>query len=337
MGLLQTKMSWRTQTAALACIVAILVSGTATGATVDDLMKQGIQHFDLARFEESRRALELAQAATKDSHRLSRIYLYFGLIEAVSGSRTKARTMLVRALEQDPTLTLDPGRFKTDLVALFNEVRQGLRGALLVHTKQPSHAVYIDGKRVGQLPLLSNLPIGRHQVQVRTPDGRPYYSTTVVVRPHSTGKIPVGPGPRGLVAPEHTVADKDHRPEKKTTRRRRVFTWIAAGTAVVMLGTGIGLGVSSNRGNNEWEAGCKQNQLYTDCDELALSVENRDLAANVMFAVGGSLAVSAVLLYFFEGRVPGEARRGRKRTASSTLVTPLVGRSVVGGSLSLSF
>ena len=89
MGLLQTEMKYFA--AVLAFVALLLGSAGARGAPVDDLMKQGIQHFDLARFEEARRTLDLARAATKDPGKLSRIYLYFGFIEAVSGSRTRAR------------------------------------------------------------------------------------------------------------------------------------------------------------------------------------------------------------------------------------------------------
>ena len=324
--------------AALTCAAALLVVDVASGAPVDDMLKQGIQHFDLARFEESRGALELAQAATKDPQKLARIYLYFGFIEAVSGSRTRARTMLVRALEQDPTLALKAGRFKKELVDLFNEVRGALRGTLLVHLEQPTHTVYIDGKRAGRLPLLTNLPIGKHRLEVRGPKGRLLQTSTVIVKPHRTGRIAVAPGAGVPAAPGVAVGSKKDRPvNTKHRRQRRIFTWIAAGTAVAMLGTGIGLGVSANQGSNEWDQACKKSQGYSGCDELALSVENRDLAANVMFAVGGSLAVSAVLLYFIEGRSAGESRGGSKRTATKTRVTPLVGSSVIGGSLSLSF
>jgi len=325
--------------AVLAFVALLLGSAGARGAPVDDLMKQGIQHFDLARFEEARRTLDLARAATKDPGKLSRIYLYFGFIEAVSGSRTRARNMLVRAMEQDPTMTLATGRFKKELVDLFHEVRQGLQGAVLVHTRQPARTVYINGKWAGHLPLIANLPIGKHRVEVRGPGGKPGKVSTVVVRPHVTSKVSVAPGPdrqgkaAGTVAPgERPGGDRRTEP-----RRRRIFTWIAAGTAAVMLGTGIGLGVSANHIGDQWEESCKVNQLSAACDELGLSVENRDLAANVMFAVGGALAASAVLLYFFEDRPSRESRGRRKRASRKTVVAPLVGPSAVGGSISLSF
>lgn len=310
--------------------LTLLARGQVAAAPVDDLLKLGIQSFDLARFEEARKALLQARVATKDPRKLARVYLYFGFIEAVSGSQATARTWLVKALEQDPTLTLSGGPFKKELVALFKEVRGALRGAVLVHARQPPHAVYIDGKPAGRLPLLTNLPIGKHDVQVRGPDGKPVYSTTVVVEPHKTGRVAV-------TAPssQPTASLSDLVPAK-TRPRRRVLTWIAAGSAAALLGTAIGVGVSTHNTSNQWEENCQENVLVSNCEDLALSVEHRDLAANVMFAVGGSLAAAAVLLYFFEDH-PGKESRRKRRPRARPQVAPVVGGGMVGGMLTIGF
>ena len=313
-----------------------LWSPVALGDAGSDQLKQAIQHFDLARFEQSRQALTAAQAATRDPKTLARVLLYFGLIEAVSGSRSKARTLMVRALEQDPALTMDPARFKKDLVQLFDDVRKGLRGGLLVHVKQPAHTVFIDGKRAGQLPLLTNLPVGRHRIEVKGADGRTHHSDTVVVRPHDTGRVIVDPVPTTQPGARLQRGDRQH---AEQTRRppRRILTWIAAGTAVAMLGTGIGLGVSAAQEHEEWEASCKSTRFHAACDEQALTVENRDLAANVMFVVGGTLAAAAVALYFLEGRLTSDTPRKGKRSRSGPQLVPVVGSSTVGGALTLTF
>ena len=264
---------------------------------------------------------------------LFRSNLYFGFIEAVSGTPAAARTWLVKALEQDPTLTVDAKLFKKELVALFNEVRGALRGSVLVHARQPPLAVFIDGKPAGRLPLLTNLPIGKHDLQVRGPDGRPVYSTTVVVRPHKTDRVAVAT-PLAPRTPASTPAVIEEPVEPRP--RRRVLTWVAAGSAAVLLGTGIGLGVSANHASEQWEESCKDSASVSNCEDLALSVEHRDLSANVMFAVGGSMVAAAVLLFFLEDR-PGKEAGRKRRSVTRPQVAPVVGGGMLGGALTFDF
>ena len=304
---------------------------------VDELLKQGIEAFGLARFDDARGLLEQARAATKDPGRLGRVHLYFGLIEAVSGSRAKARGHFAMALSHDASLKLDPANFKQELVALLEQVRAQLRGQLLVHAATRPAQVLVDGKPAGPLPLVAQLLIGTHQVEIRAPDGRLLHSATVMVRPGRTARVVSPAAPPPTAARTSQPVNRAAPEARPAPRRRRLLTWIAAGASAALLGTGLGLGISSSVDHGQWEDACRSSQGIQSCVALARSIEDRDLAANVMFAVGGTLAATAVVLYFFEGRRGPEGRRRAPRAAPGPRVVPVVSPTGAGAALELSF
>lgn len=371
----------------LCSLLGVLVAGQAHADDVGTLLEQGIKAFGMAQLPTSRQLLLQAKAATSEPKVLARIHLYLGLVDAVEGATVRARAEFTKALGHDPTLSLDAGSFKKELVDLFDSVRRNLKGKISVTVAPRDARVIIDGKERGAAPLEAELKIGRHTVQVKSADGRSSYTTEVEVKAliHARvaarlepqqGRISVRTSPAGAsvtidgkvvgrtplehgievgkrvvqvqleghqqeirrveVGPEVTAVvrvkleraaqTKLAEPTRRSLFGGRLWTWVTAGAALATLGTGIGLGVSSNSDFASWEENCWDNR-HPDCNDVADTVRTKDKVANIMFGVAGALAVSSVVLYFVEGRQSGE-----KRTPTLSAMG-----GAAGGSLAFSF
>jgi hypothetical protein len=281
------------------CLLAILATGRAARASdLEQRVARAVQRFDEGQFEASLAELAAARgAAAGDARLLAKIELYSGLSHAVLGKTDEARRDFRAALVQQPELRLDPDQFKPELVALFNQVLEGLTGEVQIEAEAPGAAVELDGKPVGRAPHLARLPIGAHHLTVRGPGG-------------------------GLFEQRLTVY-----PDRRTTvtaqlgssaPRRRIWTWVTAGTAVVALGLGVGM----------WAWAGSQHDEYTKTadparfDELERSIHQKDIAANVLWVTAGALAATSVVLFFLEGRAPSRPpaeRAARLRVVPSGL------------------
>jgi hypothetical protein len=322
-----------------------------------------------ADFEEALRLLELARFTARDKVLRARIELDLAVNNEALGRIQAARDALRAALEHDPLLELHPGRFKASTIALFREVRGGLRGRIEITCEgRPCGTVWIDGVELGQAQR-GALAIGRHHLVVHSSDGKATHDRRIVLgagqllrlhvrfpRPRGSlsvrstpagatvildgkrigrtplvqGGLEVGPHVvtlrrEGLV--ERTVpieiADgaerqleiwlpSPGRPVAPSARRRR-WTWIVGGAAVVALGAGVGMGIAANATHRLWEE-----QLGVDraeWEELRTSGQRKQLAANILLGVGGALAAASVALFVLEGRE--QARPVRKLQISA--------------------
>ena len=95
--------------------------------------------------------------------------------------------------------------------------------------------------------------------------------------------------------PESIVA----KPAPAKSGGKRVFTWVAAGGAVVAGGVGAGLGVMAGGASNELRA---SQHSRLEADALVSKANSMGLGANVAYGVAGAAAVTAVILFFVEGR-----------------------------------
>jgi len=278
-------------------VAAVMLCGSQSHAQqARDLLRQAATLFSEARFNESLGLLTRARAVATDDATRARIQLYLGLNHAVLGQGEKARAGFRSALALDPALMLDPGEIKSSIVDLFNSVRQAMSSELMVLADRPDAEVYIDGKKVGGVPFRDHVTVGPHRVDVRTPDGCLGYWKGVVLhvgRKHAVTARLRSPaeGGKGCVA-----ASLPSGPS--FWRRRRVWTWVAAGAAGLMLAAGIGVGASANSDYSEYESTSDPDRGQ----DLARTIESKDLAANLLFGVGWTLAVTSVVLLFVEGR-----------------------------------
>jgi hypothetical protein len=159
--------------------------------------------------------------------------------------------------------------------------------------------VLVDGKVVGPTPYLGPLRVGRHTLEVRDAGGKSLLKQELVASPDRpvVVRLRTGGGPATTTTANRLFGQ----PTIKRSSRRRprlLWTWVAAGGAVVAAGVGIGFGVAAKNDHDEY--------LTTDdpqrFDELADRIPGRATTANVMFGLAGVLAAGAAVLYFVERR-----------------------------------
>lgn len=278
-------------------LALLLVAQTARGEPDPGapLLEQGVRAFDRGEFEQAQRLLERARLAARQDGTLGRIELHLGLTRAVMGDELEARGHFRRALDHEPTLSVDPQRYKPEVVRLFRETLAPLQGALSVTANTAGCRVEVDGRDLGATPLRRQLGIGRHTVRVIGPGGAVLRDEQVTLYPNRAAEIAV----------ELAPTPRPHRP------RRRVWTWVAAGGAAAALGLGIGLYAWAGADHDEY----LQTSDPQRFDELSDSIRRRDIAANVLWGVAGVLAATSVALFFLEGRArPAGEGRARRPT-----------------------
>jgi tetratricopeptide (TPR) repeat protein len=185
--------------------------------------------------------------------------------------------------------------------------------ALLVYSDPPGAEVRLDGRPRGTTPLHVVLPPGSYRLALAL-DG--YEGVTeevalaaaasrafeVVLRP-----APVAARSRGPVAtPDLAVAKPPSSgaplaptlPESPR-ERRRVYTWVAAGTAVAAVAAGAYFGVSARQDEDAIPGIVNDPAL---ADRTVRSAESNARRANVLYALAGGAAVAGVTLFFVEKR-----------------------------------
>ncbi len=186
--------------------------------------------------------------------------------------------------------------------------------------------IEIDGKDVGLSPASTELKPGPHTLVAKAEGFEPLersftmsavrsQEVTVSLKPGATPGIPVSDAPKkdDLKQPATaSITDPPATPIANTapelTRkvppppaRKRVFTWVAAGVAVAGAGAGAGLGVVSMGASNDLKK-LEPTRTREQADALVGKANSMALGANVSYAVAGVAAVTAVVLFFVEGR-----------------------------------
>ena len=192
------------------------------------------------------------------------------------------------------------------------EILRKKLGQVRVECALAGTEVSLDGKRLGQTPLPGTLwaTPGHHQITatypgapivIENPEIRAGMLQTVVVHMAQTAP-PVGTAPLQLGA---GTVDSPAKPSLRTEPGwwlGRKWTWVTAGSAVLLAGSAaIVGGLASSRfndlkkscgsGSANW-AGCKD----SDIDSL----QTRMTTANVLWGLAGATAATAVVLFFVE-------------------------------------
>ncbi len=81
--------------------------------------------------------------------------------------------------------------------------------------------------------------------------------------------------------------------------RKRVFTWVAGGAAVAAAGAGIGMGLAASSASNQLLAS-EHDQMTAQ--QLHDSAQGLSTGANVAYGVAAVAGVTAIVLFFVEGR-----------------------------------
>jgi len=317
----------------------------ATDETARRLLQQAEQQFADGAIAEAETSLQAATRAASEPGLQARIELQLGLVYATQGRSSRARGAFRRALRHDPTISLDPHRYRPDFVQLFQRVRRRTVGEVEITSRGE---VWVDGKPLGQAPCRRSLVAGRHWVELRDVSGQ-RDGRSVVVRPGVLKKISLagaGPAPSSRPATRPVVGPASQPAPGPPARGRRLWTWLAAAGAVAAGGAALALGLAARRDYDEacdllaGSGPCIERTTLADPADheryLALgeAMDRKSLAANICWGVAGGLAVAAAVLFFVEGRSAG-ARETAASRSSSSAATVLVGPT--GASLRLRY
>lgn len=188
---------------------------------------------------------------------------------------------------------------------------------LLVFADPPAALIEVDGKVLGNSPASIELTAGNHTLKVKA-DG--YETTersfvmqtaratemTINLRKVEASTPPLDapkkdePKPVALTPSTSTATTgstevtKTAEPAKKGGR---VWTWVAGGLAVASAGAGVGLGVAA-----QGTAAKVPMAPIGQAPAQAQQAQGLAMGANVAYGVAGAAAVTAVILFFVEGR-----------------------------------
>ena len=189
---------------------------------------------------------------------------------------------------------------------------------LLVFADPPGALIEVDGKVLGNSPASIELTAGNHKLSVKAdgyePTERAFVmqtaratemtinlrkveaSTPPLDAPKKEEPKPVAltPTTTGTTTAGTTGVTKTAEPEKKGGR---VWTWVAGGLAVGSAGAGVGLGVAA-----QGTAAKVPMAPIGQAPMQAQQAQGLATGANVAYGVAGAAAVTAVILFFVEGR-----------------------------------
>lgn len=274
----------------LVALALLLTPALASGQepqSASVLLGRALERFAEADFERSLGLLDQAAAdPSAGSGIAADIQLRRGLCLGILGREAEARAAFRQALQHNPESRLDPEAFKPALVALLDQERRSLYGRLEIRADVPGARVFVDGLEVGPAPQSRYLRAGSHRVEVRGLDGAMPKEQSVEVR---AGEV-------HTLRFRRTVREPARPPAPP---RGRVWTWVCGGAALALLGTGVGLAAWAQADHEAWQEPGVSRERW---EELGKSGQNKQIASNVLFGVGGALALTAVVLFFVENR-----------------------------------
>lgn len=388
-----------------AVTLALVVAAPASGQAQDrapspghKLLQQGLALHLKGDFQRAIKVLRRAAAVARAPALLARIQGQLGVNYHVVNRKQQARAALLKALRLDPTFALDERKVGRATAQLLREARATLQGWLRVELPRPNARAYLDQDQAPLRSLRIQLPIGRHQLRLETPDGLWACAAQVVVHADKaaagrctlvkqTGKLSLVSVPEGAqvslgarvlgLTPLQDVVvevgqhqlrlrlagyqqqtltvqvgrgasrayavkldrvtsaavptsqpttvhptDSDAVTPAAPQPGRRLWTWVAGGAALAAAVTGAILAGVVQSQVDEWDeiSDPKDARL----DELEASIPRNAIARNVMLGTAGALAITAVVLFFVEGRPAAQEQR-QQTAASSPMLMPAVG------------
>lgn len=198
---------------------------------------------------------------------------------------------------------------------------------LMVFADPATAVIEVDGKVLGNSPASIELTAGNHKLSVKA-DG--YETTerafvmqtaratemTINLRPVGTKLDPPPPPPPLVDVPKKDEPKKDEPPKltpkdtvvassgtgvtktAEPAKKGRLWTWVAGGVAVASVGAGAGMGVVAR---NTAE-GIGPNTAIGQARAQAESAQGLATGANIAYGVAGAAAITAVVLFFVEGK-----------------------------------
>ena len=227
-------------------------------------------------------------------------------------------------------LRLSPGAADKDAVLAAIAVLEKKLPApssqqLVINAEPAACLVMVDGKRLGFAPVTAELAPGEHSLEVSA-EGYETLKRKVTLAPQRTVELnvtlkalprpvevaevkkplPPPPPPAEDAPKKEPVLTPTQPPEEplltkpnEPPPRRRVFTWVAGGTAVVAAGVATSLGVGAMNNMNDLRNGTIH--THEDANAMAENATGLATGSNVVWGLAGTALVTAVVLFFVEG------------------------------------
>jgi len=189
---------------------------------------------------------------------------------------------------------------------------------VMIFAEPATAAITVDGKELGTSPASIELTAGEHKVTVKA-EGHETVDRPFAVALGRTDELTITLKPAGAAAPAaesppaktDSTAKAEAAPAASTSTatvtstpgakpRGRLFTWVAAGVAVVGFGAGIGLGVTAQGAASRLTSGLAMDRDMADAWKGQAS--SMSLGANVCYGVAAVALIAAAVLFFLEGR-----------------------------------
>lgn len=182
------------------CLPALAEKGAPSGLVqARSAMAEG-------EFERALKKIELALRRPTGPGEAAQLLLLRGQALFALGKAEPARAAFLAALQQDPTLELDPSRTNPDALRLFEGARASIPSTLAVTVTGGEATLHVDDRDLGPAPLQTQLAGGPHVIVALARDGRRAHKE-VTTRPGLRLEValelpPVEASPPPLVASE---------------------------------------------------------------------------------------------------------------------------------------
>ncbi len=168
-------------TIALTC-VGWSGAAMAQSDPAESLLQEGLVNFRVGKFSDALKVFDKAKRKAKETAVKARVNMYRGLVLGVMGKESAARKAFTEALKADPTVAPKEGEAKKKVLAMFHDVRAGLKGRLEVKADREGALVYLGDKEAGKTPFAGEVPVGKYKVVINTPDDLYRHEAEVVVK-----------------------------------------------------------------------------------------------------------------------------------------------------------
>ncbi len=174
----------------LAVLGGVLLHGApALAQDAESLLQEGIVQLKVAKFNRALRAFKKARRLAKDPALKAQVNLQLGLTHGVLGQKARAKKAFRASLKAAPGLTFNREETKESVIALYDAVRQTMKGTIAITTDRKTAAVSIDGKNMGAAPLDRELLVGKHVVVATDGDGLYRVEAEVLVELDKAAKL----------------------------------------------------------------------------------------------------------------------------------------------------
>ncbi|MBS1149573.1 MAG: hypothetical protein H6Q89_1271 [Myxococcaceae bacterium] len=297
-------------------------------AKAKELFNTGKKLYDLGKYGDAVKKFEEAYVARPHPVILFNIGKCYELLgetgKGETGKALRAYRDYLRALPD----ASDKVAVGDSIANLERKLKDRGLQQVLVFADPATATIEIDGKDLGVSPASTELSPGPHKLVARaegfTTVERSFTMSAVRSQEVTINLAPAGtppvadapkkddglkqPGNASITEPTPTPAASTTPPESIVAKKApakaggtRVFTWVAAGGAVVAGGVGAGLGVMAGGASSELHR-ADASRTRAQADALVSKANSMALGANVAYGVAGAAAITAVVLFFVEGR-----------------------------------